>query len=264
MAKFCNKCGAPLGGIFCVKCGADSRLAASPQPQPTPAQPAMSQASTPQAPTTPTPTPQLPTLQTLTPEPPPTEPVTLEPAMSQVSPAAPVPVPLPPPVSMSANPPVAKFCNKCGAPSIGAPFCNNCGASMREAASPAPQPAASRPAKAAASPSLPVPSQPMPAPQAYQGQPAHQNSRRIRCGRYHRRRARCRRRVLRRIPGEAESSRSRARCSRPGLQFGQQFQFQRRDHGFHFEDGFRIRQQRRRSSGGSAPTAASAEIPAAS
>ena len=33
MAKFCNKCGAPLGGIFCVKCGADSRLAASSQPQ---------------------------------------------------------------------------------------------------------------------------------------------------------------------------------------------------------------------------------------
>jgi hypothetical protein len=41
MANFCNKCGAPVSGIFCVKCGADTRLAASPPPQaavpPTPA-----------------------------------------------------------------------------------------------------------------------------------------------------------------------------------------------------------------------------------
>lgn len=33
MANFCNKCGAPVSGIFCVKCGADTRLAASPPPQ---------------------------------------------------------------------------------------------------------------------------------------------------------------------------------------------------------------------------------------
>ena len=34
MANFCNKCGAPVSGIFCVKCGADTRLPASPQSQP--------------------------------------------------------------------------------------------------------------------------------------------------------------------------------------------------------------------------------------
>jgi hypothetical protein len=33
MANFCNKCGSPVSGIFCVKCGADTRLEASPQPQ---------------------------------------------------------------------------------------------------------------------------------------------------------------------------------------------------------------------------------------
>jgi hypothetical protein len=34
MANFCNQCGAPVSGIFCVKCGADTRLAASPAPHP--------------------------------------------------------------------------------------------------------------------------------------------------------------------------------------------------------------------------------------
>jgi hypothetical protein len=34
MANFCNKCGAPVSGIFCVKCGADTRLAPSPAPHP--------------------------------------------------------------------------------------------------------------------------------------------------------------------------------------------------------------------------------------
>ena len=43
MANFCNKCGAPVSGIFCVKCGADTRLAASPPPQP--ASPASSSGS---------------------------------------------------------------------------------------------------------------------------------------------------------------------------------------------------------------------------
>jgi hypothetical protein len=33
MANFCNKCGSPVSGIFCVKCGADTRVAVSP-PQP--------------------------------------------------------------------------------------------------------------------------------------------------------------------------------------------------------------------------------------
>ena len=41
MANFCNKCGSPVSGIFCVKCGADTRLAASP------AAPAISPASRP-------------------------------------------------------------------------------------------------------------------------------------------------------------------------------------------------------------------------
>ena len=30
MANFCNKCGAPVSGIFCVKCGYDTRLAGKP------------------------------------------------------------------------------------------------------------------------------------------------------------------------------------------------------------------------------------------
>lgn len=38
MAKFCVKCGAPLGGAFCGKCGADMRNVATPA-QPEPSQP---------------------------------------------------------------------------------------------------------------------------------------------------------------------------------------------------------------------------------
>jgi hypothetical protein len=34
MANFCNKCGAPVSGIFCGKCGHDTRLATSPPLQP--------------------------------------------------------------------------------------------------------------------------------------------------------------------------------------------------------------------------------------
>ena len=34
MASFCNKCGAPVSGVFCVKCGFDTRQAAGPPPQP--------------------------------------------------------------------------------------------------------------------------------------------------------------------------------------------------------------------------------------
>jgi hypothetical protein len=30
MANFCNKCGSPVSGVFCVKCGADTRTAAKP------------------------------------------------------------------------------------------------------------------------------------------------------------------------------------------------------------------------------------------
>ena len=106
MANFCNKCGAPVSGIFCVKCGADTRLAASPQPQP-------------------------------------------------AAPPA-TPVATPPPViseSASANPPAAKFCNKCGAPSSGTPFCNKCGADMRQAAIPA-SPSAAIPASQTPPPAL--------------------------------------------------------------------------------------------------------------
>jgi hypothetical protein len=33
MANFCNKCGSPVSGVFCIKCGADTRVAANP-PQP--------------------------------------------------------------------------------------------------------------------------------------------------------------------------------------------------------------------------------------
>ena len=141
MAKFCNKCGAPLGGIFCVKCGADSRLTANPQPQPPPSQSVSA----------------------------PPEPVTVEPASVQtatppVSPETPVPVPVP--VSVAPNAiPGAKFCNKCGAPSIGAPFCNKCGASMREAASPAPPSAAARGPQMLPPPPFPAPAQPAPVAQ---------------------------------------------------------------------------------------------------
>lgn len=46
MANFCNKCGSPVSGVFCVKCGADTRVAANPsQPAavaPRPAAPAAS------------------------------------------------------------------------------------------------------------------------------------------------------------------------------------------------------------------------------
>ncbi len=140
MAKFCNKCGAPLGGIFCVKCGADSRLTANPQSQPAPPQPSA-------------------------PEPSPHEPAPVQTAMPQASPETPVAGPPLVPVAASANSPAAKFCNKCGAPSIGAPFCNKCGANLREAASPAMQPAAAQGPQRLPPPPFPPPSQPMPVAQ---------------------------------------------------------------------------------------------------
>jgi hypothetical protein len=143
MAKFCNKCGAPLGGIFCVKCGADSRLTVSPQPQPPLPQPVS-------APSKPGALESVP-VQSATPE------ISIQPS-SSVPPAF--------PVAASANSPAAKFCNKCGAPSIGAPFCNKCGASIREAARPAPQPAAAEGPQRVPPPSFPPPSQPMPAAQS--------------------------------------------------------------------------------------------------
>ncbi len=122
MANFCNKCGAPVSGIFCVKCGYDTRLTGTPPPQPA------------------------------APEAPPAAP-----------PAAPPPVASAP---VSAPAPAAKFCNKCGTPSIGAPFCNKCGADLRQAAAPTSQPAAI-PVAQAPPPPLPVaPSQAMPAQQA--------------------------------------------------------------------------------------------------
>jgi hypothetical protein len=115
MANFCNKCGAPVSGIFCVKCGADTRVAASPPPQPA------------------------------------------------APPAAPVPTPPPASESASSNPPAAKFCNKCGAPSSGTAFCNKCGANMRPAI-PA-SPSAALPASQTPPPAL-APPQAMPAAQA--------------------------------------------------------------------------------------------------
>jgi hypothetical protein len=79
MAKFCNKCGSPVTGVFCGKCGADTRAAASP-------------ASQPAAP-----------------------PVPSAPPAPEVSP---MPAPVfsaPPPAAR----PVTRFCNKCGAPVAG-------------------------------------------------------------------------------------------------------------------------------------------------
>ena len=111
MANFCNKCGAPVSGIFCVKCGHDTRLATSPPPQP---------------------------------------------VRQQV--ASPVQVSAPPPtVPAASGVPATKFCNKCGAPSIGAPFCNKCGAKLQQAAAQA-QPSTP--------PQQPVPAQTVSAPQA--------------------------------------------------------------------------------------------------
>ncbi len=95
MASFCNKCGAPVSGIFCVKCGYDTRLAVNPAPPPAPAQ-----------------------------NPPP----------APVSTPAPV-------ASVPAGVPAAKFCNTCGAPSIGTAFCNKCGVDLRQSAAPTSQPA---------------------------------------------------------------------------------------------------------------------------
>ena len=124
MASFCNKCGAPVSGIFCVKCGYDTRQAGSPPPQP----------ATPQAPPA---------------------------ALSSAPPA----------VSASSGAPAAKFCNKCGAPSIGTPFCNKCGADLRQAAAPPLQsaiPAAqAQPAPLSAPPPQPpIPSQTVGGPQS--------------------------------------------------------------------------------------------------
>jgi hypothetical protein len=127
MANFCNKCGSPVSGIFCNKCGADTRLTASPSPPAATLAPAL--------------TPQVPAA---------IPPVPPEPAV----------VPAPPPVSsFSAEnlPAVAKFCNKCGAPSRGTTFCNQCGADLRLAPTPASLPAAI--------PSVPTPSQPAAVPQ---------------------------------------------------------------------------------------------------
>ena len=124
MASFCNKCGAPVSGIFCVKCGYDTRQAGSPPPQP----------ATPQAPPA---------------------------ALSSAPPA----------VSASSGAPAAKFCNKCGTPSIGTPFCNKCGADLRQAAAPPLQsaiPAAqAQPAPLSAPPPQPpIPSQTVGGPQS--------------------------------------------------------------------------------------------------
>ena len=62
--------------------------------------------------------------------------------------------------------PAAKFCNKCGTPSIGTPFCNKCGADLRQAATPASQPAAIPVAQAPPPPLPAAPSQAAPAQQA--------------------------------------------------------------------------------------------------
>jgi hypothetical protein len=84
MASFCKRCGAPVSGIFCVKCGHDTRLAGSPLLQPE------------------------------TPEAPPAVPASMPP------PAVPVSVPAGAPPAKFCNkcgaPSIgAPFCNKCGA-----------------------------------------------------------------------------------------------------------------------------------------------------
>ena len=84
MANFCNKCGAPVSGIFCVKCGYDTRLTGTPPPQP----------AAPEAP--------------------------LAAPAAAPPPVAPVPVSAPAPAAKFCNKCGAassgtSFCNKCGA-----------------------------------------------------------------------------------------------------------------------------------------------------
>ncbi len=132
MAKFCNKCGSPVSGVFCVKCGADTRLAA------TPAQPV---AGT-DPPGSGLPASNLP---------------------AAVPPAALPPLPQPVVAAPVQSEPVhAKFCNKCGAPSIGTAFCNKCGADLRSA-NQTPQMAAVPVARSPLPPPVPALAQPMPA-----------------------------------------------------------------------------------------------------
>ena len=131
MAKFCNTCGAPLSGIFCVKCGADSRVT------PNPPQPAV--ATDPIAPAS-------------------HAPEIHEPEVVVTVPA-------------HSEPLQAKFCNKCGAPSIGTAFCNKCGADLRADAIAVPSmPATPVP------PSPPTPAQPLPVQQLSAPQTAAKGS----------------------------------------------------------------------------------------
>jgi hypothetical protein len=144
MARFCNKCGAPLDGIFCVKCGADSRLAASPQPRPATSQSVPSEVAT-------------------------LELSPVQSAASEVSPQAPVPPSAP--LANSADSPAARFCNKCGAPSSGTAFCNQCGANMRQAPSPPSQLAAIPVQQTPPPPVASAPAQVMPAQTSAKGSP---------------------------------------------------------------------------------------------
>ena len=83
------------------------------------------------------------------------------PAPPQDPPPAPLSTPTP-----AASVPAAKFCNKCGAPSIGTAFCNKCGADLRQAAAPTSQPAAIPVAPPPPGVSSPLPPPSMPAQQA--------------------------------------------------------------------------------------------------
>ena len=168
MANFCNKCGAPVSGIFCVKCGYDTRLAGTPPPHSLPRHEAPASSSQ------------------LLPRPPPAR------FRAPVRPA-----------------PAAKFCNKCGAPSIGAPFCNKCGANLREAAARLATCGHSGARSAASSRDTTSITSHACATSANQGQSPDQDSRWLCRGGDYRRCSRSRRRVLRRLSRKAEGARGR-------------------------------------------------------
>jgi hypothetical protein len=136
MAKFCVKCGTPLGsGPFCVKCGADARAVATTAPAQPPA------AAVPPA---------QPIQQIVPPAP---EPVAFQPVVPPL--VISEPVPFQPVASAPAFQPVitqpvvsqsagarSTFCVKCGSPLGTGPFCVTCGADARSVAASAPSQAA--------------------------------------------------------------------------------------------------------------------------
>jgi hypothetical protein len=144
MAKFCVKCGTPLGsGPFCVKCGADARAVATVVEPPVPAAAV--------------PPPVQPIQQIVPPVPEPAafQPVVPPPVVSEPVPFQPVvspPIAAQPAVSQSTGA-RSTFCVKCGSPLGTGPFCVKCGADARGMAAAAPPPAAA---------SVPVASTPQP------------------------------------------------------------------------------------------------------